>query len=84
MPKKTRQFGCSNIAPGPDEKRPAVNRHTTSQQCRKSLSSESSSAFIRGIPDLSGEIPAHISLGILTCGFLLRKSSFVEKYRRWR
>ena len=50
MPQKTRQFGRSNIAPGLDGKRPAVNRHTTSQQRRKSLSSASSSAFIRGIP----------------------------------
>ena len=32
MPHKTRQFGRSNIAPGPDGKRPAVNRRTTSQQ----------------------------------------------------
>lgn len=51
MPQKTRQFGRSNIAPGPDGKRPAINRHTTSQERRKSLSSASSSAFIRGIPD---------------------------------
>jgi len=35
----------------PDGKRPAVSRHTTSQQRRKSLSSASSSAFIGGIPD---------------------------------
>ena len=50
MPQRTRQFGRGNIAPGSDGKRPAVNRHTPSQQHRKSLASASSSAFIRGIP----------------------------------
>jgi hypothetical protein len=53
MLRKIRQFGPKNAAPGPDRMRTAVNRDAIYRRRGKSLSSASSSAFIRGIPTIS-------------------------------
>ncbi len=65
MPQKTRQFGRSNIAPGPDGKRPAVNRHTTSQERQNryhphQVQRSSGESRVKG---LVGKVPAEITTG---------------------